>query len=375
MPEIIKQFQIFVKPVGALCNLGCKYCYYLEKSGLYPENKKHLMTDEMLEKYIVQHLETTTDDFVLFSWHGGEPTLAGIDFYKKAVELQKKHNKKGLQIINGMQTNGTNLNDDWCRFFSDENFIVGISLDGNEEMHNKYRYTKSGQNSFQKVIAGYHLLKKYRITTEILCVLNACNEGHPLEVYNFFKSLGAKYISFLPLVNRSVETKSGVTPESVSASAFGDFLIAVFDEWLEKDIGKIEIQLFEEAFKTAFNLEHTLCIFKKTCGGVPVLEHNGDFYSCDHFVNLPHHIGNIKQAHLTALFDNPKQISFGQAKFNTLPSYCLKCEVLDMCNGECPKNRFIQTPHGENGLNYLCEGYKKFFIHCKPFIEALASFH
>jgi uncharacterized protein len=369
---IHREFQLFVKPVGALCNLGCKYCYYLNKENLYSE-KCAIISDELLEKYIIQHLEASTEELALFSWHGGEPTLAGLGFYRKVVELQKKHNTHKKNILNGLQTNGINLDDDWCRFLADENFLAGISIDGPEDMHNRYRISKSGGDTFQKVMNGYQLLKKYRINSEILCVINAYNVNYPIELYNFFKSLDTEYLSFLPLVNRDSNSETGVTPDSVPAKAFGDFLIAVFDEWQEHDIGKIKIQLFEEAFRTAFKQEHTLCIFKKTCGEVPVLERNGDVYSCDHFVNQDHLLGNINQNHLIALLDHPRQVSFGQAKFNTLPDYCLKCEVLAMCNGECPKNRFVKCPEGENGLNYLCEGYKKFFNHCRPFIGAIAE--
>lgn len=372
MHLVSRSFQLFVKPIGALCNLGCAYCYYLDKQDLYAGNPVR-MPEELLEKYIIQHLQTFTEEPILFSWHGGEPTLAGLDFYKKAVELQKRHNTQNKPIVNGIQTNGVNLDDDWCRFLSSENFLVGISLDGTQELHDKYRVSKSGEATFDRVLDGYDLLRKYHINTEILCVINASNVNHPLEVYTFFKSLGTKYISFLPLVNRDLRSETGVTPDSVPAKAFGDFLIAVFEEWKENDIGRIQIQLFEEAFRPAFKQEHTLCVFKESCGGVPVLEKNGDFYSCDHFVSKEYLIGNIKQSHLTDLLDDPRQVAFGMAKLNTLPHYCLQCEVLEMCNGECPKNRFIQTPEGENGLNYLCEGYRKFFNHCTPFVNAIAD--
>ena len=370
--QSVREFQLFVKPVGALCNLGCTYCYYLEKHDLYTVNEPQ-MSDKLLERYIIQHLETATEEPVLFSWHGGEPTLAGIEFYRKAVELQRKHNQHNKKIINGIQTNGINLNDEWCRFLANENFLVGISIDGPEAVHNKYRQTKSGEPTFQKVMKGYRLLKKYGINSEILCVINAFNVHHPLEVYHFFKSLDAKYISFLPLVKRDLNSKTGVTPDSVRANAFGDFIVAVFDEWQEHDIENIGIQLLEEALRTAFQQDHTLCIFKRTCGGVPVLEHNGDFYSCDHFVNQEHLIGNINQMHLSKLLDHPMQVAFGEAKYNTLPNYCLNCEVLTMCHGECPKNRFIQSPDGERGLNYLCEGYRRFFNHCTPFVKTIAD--
>jgi uncharacterized protein len=367
-----REFQLFVKPVGASCNLGCSYCYYLEKKFIY-ESQIGPMQDDLLERYIIQHLEASSEEPVLFSWHGGEPTLAGLDFYKKAIVFQQKHNVHKKKIINGIQTNGLNLNDEWCRFLSENNFLVGISIDGPEEFHNKFRIAKNGAATFQNVITGLNLLKQYNINFEILCVINAFNANHPLKVYKFLKSLETSYISFLPLVNHDPATPTGVTPDSVSANQFGDFLISVFDEWQEHDIGSIKIQLFEEAFRTAFKQDHTLCIFKKTCGGVPVLERNGDFYSCDHFVNKEHLIGNIRQTHLVDLLDDPRQVEFGQSKLNTLPKYCLNCEVLEMCNGECPKNRFISTPEGEKGLNYLCEGYRKFFNYCTPFVNVIAE--
>jgi uncharacterized protein len=372
MPTFTRPFQLFVKPIGALCNLGCSYCYYLDKLELLEGNPLR-MPEDLLEKYIIQHLETASDEPVLFSWHGGEPTLASLDFYKKVVEFQKRHNTHNQSIINGIQTNGINLDDDWCRFLSAENFLAGISLDGPQHLHDKYRVSKSGEATFDRVLNGFNLLRKYHINTEILCVVNASNVNHPLEVYNFFKSLETKYISFLPLVNKDSHSTTGVTADSVPAKAFGDFLIAIFEAWKENDIGAIQVQLFEEAFRPAFKQEHTLCIFKKTCGGVPVLEKNGDFYSCDHFVDREHRIGNIKEAHLAELLNDPRQIAFGEAKFDTLPLYCLQCEVLASCHGECPKNRFIPTPEGEQGLNYLCEGYRKFFSHCTPFVTALAN--
>ena len=373
MTPISREFQVFAKPVGALCNLSCSYCYYLDKLELHKKNESAKMPEHLLEKYIIQHIESTTEDVILFSWHGGEPTLAGLDYFKKIVELQKKHIDRAKTIVNGIQTNGTLLDDKWCEFFQKENFIVGISIDGPEHLHNKHRVTNTGKDSFEKVIKGYSLLKKYNITSEILCVVNAHNVNHPIEIYNFFKHLDTRYISFLPLVERKMDTTSDVDEDSVPSKAFGDFLTAIFDEWIEKDIGKIKIQIFEEALRTAFNQEHTLCIFKRNCGGVPALEKNGNLYSCDHFVNTENFLGNINDIHLADMLDSGKQRQFGRAKYDTLPQYCLKCEVLEMCHGECPKNRFIKTPTGEDGLNYLCEGYKKFFKHCKPFIEAIST--
>ncbi len=366
-----REFQIFVKPAGADCNLRCSYCYYLEKKSLYPEVGLHRMADEILEKYIIQHIEAATDKVIMFSWHGGEPALAGIDFYRKAIRLQKKHLPAGYKIINGIQTNGTLIDDSWCRFLSDENFLVGISIDGPREYHDKYRTTAEGGSTFSGVMQGYDHLRKHNVTTEILCVLNSFNSGHPLPVYDFFRGLGAEYITFLPLVEQASDSDSGVSRASVDPPEYGNFLIKVFDEWVEKDIGKVRIQLFEEAARTAFRQEHTLCIFKVTCGGVPVVEYNGDFYSCDHFVDTEHLVGNINDISLAGLLDSPLQKAFGEDKSSKLPRFCRECEVLEMCNGECPKNRFILTPDGEPGLNYLCPGYKLFFNHCRPFIEAL----
>ncbi|MFH0842298.1 MAG: anaerobic sulfatase maturase [Bacteroidota bacterium] len=366
-----REFQIFIKPVGAACNLRCSYCYYLDRSSLYPETGRHLMSDDVLERYIIQHIEASTDKVIMFSWHGGEPTLAGLDFYRKAVALQKKHLPSSYKIINGIQTNGTLLDDDWCRFLSDQNFLVGISIDGPQEFHDKYRTVPDGKSVFGKVMKGYELLKKYNITSEILCVLNSYNSLYPDKIYVFFKGLVAEYLTFLPLVERIPGSEPHVSSASVNPPEYGKFLSVVFDEWVAKDIGKVRIQLFEESARTALRKQHALCVLKVTCGGVPVIEQNGDFYSCDHFVDSGNLVGNINITPLADLLDSPVQKSFGEAKRATLPRYCRECEVLEMCNGECPKNRFILTPDGESGLNYLCPGYKLFFNHCRPFIEAL----
>ena len=368
-----REFQVFVKPVGPVCNLNCRYCYYLKKKDQYPSTDRFLMSDDLLEKYIIQHIQASTENIISFSWHGGEPLLAGTDFFRKALKIQKKHKPAGSTIINGIQTNGTLLNDEWCDFLSSEGFMVGISIDGPGDLHNCYRRTKDDGTTLQQVITGYELLKTYGVIPEILCVVNAGNVKHPLVIYNFFKQLGAKYITFLPLVEKEQTSLTGVSRISVPAIEFGYFLSAIFDEWVEKDIGEIKIQIFEEASRTAFNQEHTLCIFKVNCGGVPVVEHNGDFYSCDHYVDKEHLLGNIKDHSLSYFLDCDVQKAFGRAKSLTLPKYCLNCEVRPMCNGECPKNRFIITPDGETGLNYLCQGYKYFFNHCRPFVEAITE--
>lgn len=331
------------------------------------------MSDELLEKYIIQHIEASTDEMIMFSWHGGEPLLAGLEFYKKAIKLQKKYLPAGRSLFNGIQTNGTLLDEEWCRFLAAENFIAGISIDGPGELHNRNRHFASEAGSLTHVLRGYELLMKHGIYAEVLCVVGAHNVDYPLIIYDFFKQLGVKYMTFLPLVIPQSNTVSGVTTGSVSPEKFGSFLISIFDEWVEKDIGKIKIQIFEEAARTAFDQEHTLCIFKVNCGGVPVIEHNGDFYSCDHFVDKNHLLGNICEISLSGLLDSPEQEAFGRAKSEMLPHYCLACDVRNMCNGECPKNRFIISPDGEPGLNYLCSGYKIFFTHCRPFVEAIRS--
>lgn len=373
MRKAIEDFQVFVKPVGSMCNLACKYCYYLKKAMLYPEEKSFRMTDDLLEEYIIQHIGASSGALIFFSWHGGEPTLAGLSYFRRIVELQQKHKPENCRIVNGLQSNGTLLDEEWCQFLAVENFIVGISIDGPEELHSTFRCTKDGKSSFEAVLQGYQLLKLYGIPCEILCVVNSINVCYPLEVYRFFKHLQAEFITFLPLVEQQISGKKPVTEQTVPAEAFGKFLCTIFDDWKAFDIGKIKIQIFEEALRTAFNLEHTLCIFKKTCGDVPVVEHNGDFYSCDHYVNPKHHLGNIRKNSLVELLESPEQMAFGKLKLSTLPNYCLKCEVLAMCNGACPKDRFIETPEGEPGLNYLCEGYKLFFKHCKPFVEEVAE--
>jgi uncharacterized protein len=373
MEQRLREFQVFAKPVDSLCNLRCSYCYYLEKKGLYPDSDHFYMNDDILEKYIIQHIEATTEPVIAFSWHGGEPLLAGIEFYKKVLVFQSAHKPADKVILNGIQTNGTLINEEWSRFFADNGILVGISIDGPAEFHDIFRKTKEGGATAQTAITGIQLLKKYGIIPELLCVVNSENVRHPLIIYNFFKQLGVKYITFLPLVEHDPSAATCVSKKSVHGEEFGDFLSAIFDEWVAKDIGDIKIQIIEEAARTAFNQDHTLCIFKVNCGGVPVVEHNGDFYSCDHYVDKTHLLGNIKYYSLAYLLDSEIQTEFGKAKSASLPDFCIACEVRSMCNGECPKNRFIITPDGHPGLNYLCNGYRYFFNHIRPFIEAIAE--
>jgi uncharacterized protein len=371
MVKASRGFQVFVKPVGALCNLDCSYCYYLDKEHLYPEGETFQMTDETLEEYIVQHIEASPEEVIRFSWHGGEPTLLGLDFYRRVVELQRKHKPRGRSIANGIQTNGTLLDEDWCRFLAQEGFAVGVSMDGPPELHDLHRVTKDGKPTHWMTMRGYKLLLKHGVPTEILCVVNAQNVRLPLKVYRFFKQLDARYITFLPLVEP--DGSGGVTCDSVPAYTWGEFLCTVFDEWRDHDVGRVKVQIFEEAARTAFNQEHSLCIFRPTCGDVPVVEHNGDFYSCDHYVDEEHRLGNIYKTTLVELLESPAQRAFGRAKLETLPRYCRDCGVKAMCNGGCPKNRFVATPDGETRLNYLCAGYKRFFTHCQPFVSEVAA--
>jgi uncharacterized protein len=371
MAKASREFQIFAKPGGSVCNLDCRYCYYLKKKDLYRKGASFRMPDDILELYIVQHIDASHAELVNFSWHGGEPTVLGLDYFRKIVALQRRHRPSGQQIRNGIQTNGTLLDEDWCRFLAAEGFGVGLSLDGPKELHDLYRVSKKQEPTHEQVMRGYELLQKHRIPFDILCVVHDQNVQYPTEVYRFFKEIGVLHLGFLPLVELRSDEKSA-SGHTVPAEAFGAFLCAVFDEWLSQDIGRVSVQIFEEAIGTAFGQDHGLCIFRETCGDIPVIEHNGDFFSCDHFVDMEHRIGNIGETPLIDMLDSTAQRAFGQAKLDDLPLFCKNCEALTMCNGGCPKDRFILTPDGERGLNYLCAGYKRFFTHCRPFVTELS---
>ena len=373
MAKSSRSFQVFVKPGGAACNLGCSYCYYLEKLHLFPESGSSRMPDDILEDYIVQHMDASPDPVVRFSWHGGEPTVLGLDYFRTIVEMQRTHKDPARPVVNGIQTNGTLLNEQWCRFLARERFSVGLSLDGPPDMHDTYRRAKDGTPTHARAVRGYRLLRRHGITPDILCVVSSRNVSYPLEVYRYFKQLGARYIGFLPLVEPEPGGPGGVSRATVPADAFGTFLCTVFDEWRSRDIGRIKVQILEEAAATALDRDHELCIFRPGCGEVPVLEHTGDFFTCDHFVDPGHHLGNIRDTSLVEVLEHPDLLAFGRAKSDGLPGYCRACEVLSMCHGECPKNRFIRTPAGEEGLNYLCAGYRRFFNHVRPFVGELAG--
>ena len=373
MVKTSRDFQVFVKPGGSACNLSCDYCYYLSKGALYAESKVARMPSDVLERYIRQQIEASPTEIIRFSWHGGEPTLLGLKFFRQIVALQKKYQPHGQRILNGIQTNGTLLDEEWCRFLADEHFIVGLSLDGPDDIHEFHRQGKSGRQTYRRVLQGFDLLQIHGVQTHILCVITAQSVRQPERLYRFFKRIGAEYFCLLPLVAQKPRSAIAVSPDSVPAEEYGRFLCTIFDEWKTSDIGQIKVEIFEEAARTAFGLEPTVCIFRPICGDVPVVERNGDFYSCDHFVDLEHHLGNIRDVHLGELLESPAQKAFGSAKQKTLTSYCQNCQVRTMCNGGCPKDRFIISPHGEPGLNYLCAGYKRFFSHCKPFLDSLSS--
>ena len=355
-------FHLMAKPAGSRCNLSCQYCFYLRKGELYPESRFR-MSDRVLDEYTRQTIEAHRIPEVTFAWQGGEPTILGIDFFTKALDLQKKYCRPGMVIHNTIQTNGVLLDDEWCKFFKKNRFLIGISLDGPRELHDACRTDAAGKGTFDRVMQGLALLKKHKVEFNILCTVNAVNGDHPLEVYRFFRDEAqAQFIQFIPVVERDSQTGT-MTPLSVLPEQYGKFLIGVFDEWVRHDVGTIYVQHFDTALANWYGEPHGICVFSPTCGSAMVIEHNGDIYSCDHFVDQDHLLGNILEAPVIELVNNDRQRQFGRDKREKLPEYCKKCPVLFACRGECPKNRFAVTPGGESGLNYLCDGYRMFFSH------------
>jgi uncharacterized protein len=360
-------FHVLAKPSGPICNLDCGYCYFLSKEALYPGDRFR-MADELLETYVRQLVESQTGLEVTVAWQGGEPTLMGVGFFRRALELCERYRRPGQRLAHTIQTNGTLLTDEWCEMLGAHRFLVGISIDGPEELHDAYRVDKRGNPSFDRVMKGLALLERHAVDFNVLCTVNAANQERPLDVYRFFRDeLGARHIQLIPIVERANETgyQEGdeVTDRSVDPDAWGRFLSAIFDEWLARDVGTVFVAHFDAALASWVGVPPALCIFNETCGDAVALEHNGDLYSCDHFVEPDHLLGNITQTHLVELMASPAQRAFGDAKRDTLPRYCRECDVRFACHGECPKNRFILTPDGEPGLNYLCAGYKAFFGH------------
>jgi uncharacterized protein len=372
-PKTPAAFHVMVKPRGAICNLDCQYCFYLQKESLYPQGVFR-MSEEVLESYTRQYLEAQRTPEVTFAWQGGEPTLMGVDFYRRAVALQQQFARPGTRVQNSFQTNGTLLDDEWCRFFHDNNFLIGLSLDGPRPLHDAYRVDKGGKPTFDRVMGGLDLLKRHQVEFNLLACVNNLTAQRPLEVYRFFRDeVSAHFIQFIPIVEPSTQPGEIVSARSVGGAAYGRFLNAIFDEWVKHDVGQVYVQLFDVALGIWAGYPAGLCIFDQTCGLAMALEHNGDLYACDHFVDPPHFLGNLTQKPLAALVAAPAQQRFGQDKRAGLPRKCIKCKVRFACNGGCPKDRLLTTADGEPGLNYLCDDFKAFFGHIDPPMRTMAS--
>jgi uncharacterized protein len=365
-PEFV---HVLAKPTGAFCNLGCAYCYYLDKEALYPGDHFR-MSDDVAEAYVQQTIGMHRTPEVSIAWQGGEPTLMGVGFFRKVMAMEKRHERPGQSILNSIQTNGTLLTDKWCEFLAEHDFLVGISIDGPQPLHDAYRVDKRGGGSFKRVMKGLRLLQKHGVRYNILTTVNRVNGDYPLDVYRFHRDeLDADWIQFIPIVERvgatgKPEDMTGhdVSERSVRPEQFGRFLATVFDEWVRNDVGKVFVQTFEAAVANWAGMPTSgLCVFDETCGRGVALEHNGDLYSCDHYVDPDFRLGNITETPLGELVATERQLAFGLVKRDSLPDYCRNCDVLFACRGECPKNRFTTTPDGEPGLNYLCAGYKHFF--------------
>lgn len=376
-----KPLYVMLKPAGAHCNLTCKYCYYLEKNKLYPTAQRHLMSDEMLEQFTREYIEAQTMNQVLFTWHGGEPLLRSIDFYRKALSLQQKY-AGGRCIDNVIQTNGTLLTDEWCEFFAQNHWLVGISIDGPQPDHDHYRLTAAGKPSWKKVMQGIKLLKKHGVEWNAMAVVNAYNANHPLEFYRFFKENGCQFLQFTPIVERLTRHEDGRTlasladkdeislsEASVAPEQWGYFLCAIFDEWVRKDVGKIFVEIFDCTLANWMGISPGICAYSKECGHAGVMEHNGDVYSCDHFVFPEYKLGNIRDHSLIDMLYGKQQQEFSRLKHSSLPRQCRECDMEFACHGECPKNRFMKDKYGDSGLNYLCPGYYHYYQHVAPYMD------
>lgn len=380
-------FSIMAKPTGSVCNLNCTYCYYLEKSKLYPSTNDFRMREDILDNYIKQYIESQDVPVVTFTWQGGEPTLLGLDYFINVIALQKKYSG-GKTIENSFQTNGTKLNDDWCKFFTDNKILVGISLDGEEHNHDHFRKTNSGGTTFKRVMKGIELLHKNKVEFNTLSAVNRYNVHYASETYRYLKKIGSGFMQFLPVAERTGNHKYDeklnlvspafgsdqcITEWSAGSKEFGKFLITIFDEWVRKDVARFYVQIFDATLANYIGEMPGLCVFSETCGDALVLEHNGDLYSCDHYVYPEYLLGNIQEKPLIDMAKSQRQFDFGTDKRNKLPQFCAQCDVRYACHGECPKHRFINTPDGEPGLNYFCEGYKMFFHHVEPYMDFMAK--
>ena len=380
-------FNVMLKPAGPSCNLNCTYCYYLEKKLLYPGKNEFRMSDELLEEFTRQFIEAHQVPVVTFTWQGGEPTLMGLEFYKRALDLQKKY-AGGKTIDNAFQTNGTRLDDEWCKFFYDNRILVGISIDGPEHNHDHYRLTAAGGPSFKRVMKGIELLKKHKVEFNTLSCVNDYNVHFASETYKFLKSIESVFMQFLPVVERKTTDVSEniltlvandfnkdakVTDWSVNGKDFGKFLVTIFNEWVRNDVGRYFVQIFDATLANTVGEMPGICVFAETCGEALVMEHNGDLFSCDHYVYPEYYLGNILEIPMIDLARSQRQFDFGINKRNKLPRYCIQCDIRYACQGECPKHRFMLTPDGKPGLNYLCEGYKMFFHHVEPYFGYMAK--
>ncbi|NLG97681.1 MAG: anaerobic sulfatase maturase [Chloroflexi bacterium] len=360
-----RAFQVMVKPRGSICNLDCNYCFYLKKEKLYPDGHFR-MSDALLEDFTRQYIEAQNVPEITFAWQGGEPSLMGLDFFRKAVDLQEKYRKPGMRINNAFQTNGTLLDGEWCRFFHEHQFLIGLSIDGPRDLHDTYRRDKGGRPTFDRVVRAAELLQQHNVDFNTLTCVSAGNVSRGLDVYRFLRDdLGARFMQFIPIIERENETgwQEGqkLTNRSITGPQYGRFLIDVFDEWVRSDIGNVFVQIFDAALAAWIGERPGLCVFDETCGLAAAMEFNGDVYSCDHFVEPRCFLGNIQEQPLADLISLPAQYRFGIDKKESLPAYCRACEVRFICNGGCPKNRVMNTPDGEPGLNALCAGYRAFF--------------
>ncbi|MBJ9164594.1 anaerobic sulfatase maturase [Citrobacter farmeri] len=387
MSQSIANFQLMAKPSGSVCNIDCSYCFYLEKEHLYPERKSHWKMDgETLENYVRQNISGQQADVVDFLWQGGEPTLLGIDFFREAIRLQNQY-RGNKRVNNFFQTNGTNINDEWALFLKENQFLVGISIDGDRVSNDAHRLTRAGKSTFDAVLKGLEALKRYRVEFNTLTVVNAENVKRPLDVYHFLKRIGSRYMQFIPLVERSaVEPDENgltliqpnftgqcrVTEWSVPAKEYGNFLNTIFDYWVQNDLGQVFVMNFEQTLSKMAG-QPSACVINETCGGNLIVEANGDVYSCDHFVYPEHKLGNINQDNLVALVNTPQNIAFGQNKLKNISKDCLNCAVRPVCNGGCPKHRFEISSDGRPNKNYFCEGFKTHLFYVLPRMRFLLT--
>ena len=391
-PSAMKGMHVLAKPIGPVCDINCTYCFYLEKRALFGKTEHYRMPDDVLAAYIEQYIEAQPTPVVEFTWHGGEPTLLGVEFFRRVVELQQPFRDR-KEIKNSLQTNGMRLTDEWCEFFKANDFFIGVSLDGPQAIHDTYRKDRHGAGTFERVMDGIRLLQKHQVEFNALACVGRETALHPLEVYRFFRDAGVRYIQFTPIIERlpdaptqarglwlappavldRAEPNTQVTPWTVEPEKYGDFLVAIYEEWVRHDVGEMFVMNFEWALNAWLGNDSPICIFSRRCGRAVALEHNGNVYACDHYVYPEYQLGNVLKDKLGAMVDESVASGFGPHKETSLPRWCRECEVLTSCWGGCPKHRFATSPHGEPGLHYLCAGYKKFFLHIRKYQRAMTT--